>query len=150
MTAGAEKACSRCRLVLPLDRFSRRNDRPNSSCRACVVAATRAWKQANPEKHAAQRERVRESGKQREYDLRRYNMTPADYDRLLEAQGGTCAICGVVSGSRSGRRLVVDHNHATGRVRGLLCFRCNTAIGKLGDSVHGLRNALAYLERAGD
>lgn len=66
-----------------------------------------------------------------EADLRyRYNISGADYERLLSSQGGTCAICGIKPGSR---RLAVDHDHACcpgrrscGRcVRGLLCKRCN-------------------------
>lgn len=48
-----------------------------------------------------------------------------DYARMLEAQGGVCAICGNPPKSR---RLHVDHDHRTGKVRGLLCFRCNRAL----------------------
>ena len=52
-------------------------------------------------------------------------VTDADYTRMLEAQGGGCAICGNPPKSR---RLHVDHDHRTGQVRGLLCFRCNRAL----------------------
>lgn len=53
-------------------------------------------------------------------------MSIADYDALLAAQGGRCAICG----ARPGRRnLAVDHDHATGKVRGLLCTTCNVKLG---------------------
>ncbi len=65
------------------------------------------------------------------------------------AQGGVCAICGlpetrVVKGKLN--RLAVDHDHTTGRVRGLLCFRCNTCLGRFEDNVELLRAAEAYLE----
>ena len=52
-------------------------------------------------------------------------VTDADYARMLEAQGGGCAICGTPPKSR---RLHVDHDHKTGNVRGLLCYRCNRAL----------------------
>jgi hypothetical protein len=52
-------------------------------------------------------------------------VTDAEYDRLLAAQGGGCAICG---NPPKTRRLHVDHDHKTGRVRGLLCHRCNRAL----------------------
>ena len=74
---------------------------------------------------------------------KKYGMTPAAYDELYEAQGGQCAIC-----KESREVLDVDHDHETGTVRGLLCRGCNTAIGKLGDSVSGLARALRYLEGA--
>jgi hypothetical protein len=68
-------------------------------------------------------------------------MTEADYDALLVAQGGCCAIC------RERQAFVVDHDHATGAVRGLLCNRCNTGLGHLGDSPILLLRAIEYLLR---
>ena len=61
-------------------------------------------------------------GKQREYHLRRrYGMEPGDFEALEVQQGGVCRICHVPD-----LKLVVDHDHDTGKVRGLLCIRCNT------------------------
>lgn len=65
------------------------------------------------------------------------------YRAMVEAQGGLCAICG---GSQK-HRLAVDHCHTTNVVRGLLCHRCNTAIGLLRDDVELLTRAREYLER---
>lgn len=59
---------------------------------------------------------------------------------MAVAQNNCCAIC------KKARKLVVDHDHLTGRVRGLLCKGCNTALGVFGDSTVGLRQAIAYLE----
>lgn len=77
---------------------------------------------------------------------RKYGLTKAEFDLLLEQQGGVCAIC---AGPRSGpgKRFHVDHCHDTGQVRGLLCGNCNTAIGLLGDDPERAEKAAAYLRR---
>jgi len=59
----------------------------------------------------------------------RYGISVQEYEELLDAQAGGCALCGGTH--RSGRRLHVDHDHETGRVRGLLCYPCNQAVGRL-------------------
>lgn len=83
----------------------------------------------------------------RKYSLRKFGMTPGDYDRMLIAQGGKCAICFQFPRFiRSTARLHVDHDHATGAVRGLLCTLCNLALGKMEDSPDRLRRAADYLE----
>ena len=70
-----------------------------------------------------------------------YGISSDDYDRLFAHQRGACAICG----KRSAKTLCVDHCHATGKVRGLLCQRCNLALGHLNDSPTLVSAALAYL-----
>lgn len=70
----------------------------------------------------------------------RYGLTPEDVEDIYSGQGGVCAICKCDSGD-----LVVDHDHTTGEVRGVLCRNCNGGLGMLGDSVERLRAALAYL-----
>lgn len=77
---------------------------------------------------------------------RLYGITPDDYVTLFRAQEGACAICHKPE-TVEGRSLAVDHDHETGEVRGLLCFRCNTALGKFNDDPQLLRAAAAYLER---
>jgi predicted nucleic acid-binding Zn ribbon protein len=79
--------------------------------------------------------------------LARYQMQPGDYDALLLAQGGRCAICGADEAGGKGGRFHVDHNHATGRVRGLLCHGCNLGIGMLRDDPDVMRAAIRYVER---
>jgi hypothetical protein len=73
--------------------------------------------------------------------LKRYGISPAEYDALLAKQGGACAICR----RRAKGRLCVDHCHVTGMVRGLLCHECNGALGWLKDDQASLVAALAYL-----
>jgi hypothetical protein len=74
---------------------------------------------------------------------RTYGMTVADLDAMLLAQHGVCAICQTAPAAH------VDHDHESGTVRGLLCFRCNAALGQLGDDPRVVRRAARYLERGG-
>jgi len=99
--------------------------------------------------HAARLERRDNRG----LVLQRYDMTRQGYDRMLAAQGGMCRICRTDRpGTKSGRgrtpRFCVDHDHRTGRVRGLLCRSCNSGIGHLQDDPSILARAIAYLTEA--
>jgi hypothetical protein len=76
-----------------------------------------------------------------------YGMTEADYQKLLTSQGGVCGICRHSPAEIGESRLVVDHDHATGRVRGLLCRMCNLGLGRFRDSPTLLRSAVKYLTR---
>lgn len=75
--------------------------------------------------------------------MRKYGMAEGDYARMLEEQGGVCALCG----KKPGRiRLAVDHDHKTGTVRALLHARCNRAIGVFEFSVDTLIRLIAYIQ----
>jgi hypothetical protein len=76
---------------------------------------------------------------------RQYNLTPSELGRMVARQGGKCAVCG--ADFLDTKRRHVDHDHTTGKVRGLLCQRCNMALGLLDDSPERLRAAADYLER---
>lgn len=81
-----------------------------------------------------------------------YGMKLAEYDSLVEACGGVCQSCGsppAEEGSFSQCNLNVDHDHATGRVRGLLCSGCNLALGLLGEDVDRLKGLISYLNEQG-
>lgn len=89
------------------------------------------------------RNRERFNASNRKWYLReRYNLTVEQYQELYDAQGGMCALC------RKAKKLGVDPDHETGRVRGLLCNGCNAALGNLGDTPEGLQGALDYLRRS--
>lgn len=82
-----------------------------------------------------------------------YGITYVDYLRMFEEQGGVCACCGEQESGIHNRgkeavrlTLAVDHDHSTGEVRGLLCTKCNKAIGLLGDNITGVEKALTYLK----
>jgi hypothetical protein len=84
----------------------------------------------------------------REYDLvRRYGITQAEYDGFFVLQNGLCAICGhPETHKKYTPKLSIDHNHDTGKVRALLCHRCNALIGYSGNSIKTLQCAIKYLE----
>jgi hypothetical protein len=71
-------------------------------------------------------------------------LTVADYDALLLKQGGGCYICGATT-SFGGVRLAVDHDHETGKVRGILCKACNVALGQFRDNPEFCDKAAEYL-----
>ena len=75
-----------------------------------------------------------------------YKIRPETYDALYQAQEGKCACCGVHE-SAFKRQLHVDHDHATGRIRGLLCTQCNPGIGYFQDSIERLEMAIKYLKK---
>ena len=93
------------------------------------IARKTAWNRANP----AARRRVHLKAK--------YGITPEDYNSMYAEQEGRCGIC-----RDAHSLLVVDHDHETGRIRGLLCRKCNAAIGQLKDDPALLWRALAWLE----
>lgn len=81
---------------------------------------------------------------QRVSRIRNYGIDVADYDRMLEEQGGGCYICGKKPEKRA---LDIDHDHKTGKVRGLLCSNHNRGIGLLEDDISLLAKAIQYLAR---
>ena len=129
-----------------------RTGRPHSEAHKAAIAA--AWTPARraelsmlmkspiPPKERARRKKL----------SARFGITPDEYDRMFDAQSGLCAICRMPESTThniSGAivRLSVDHNHDTGKIRGLLCRSCNLIIGNAADSVSRLLAAAKYLER---
>jgi hypothetical protein len=97
---------------------------------------------ANRADHAEHRKRLNEARRSRAW--RKYGLGAVDYQRMLAAQDGVCAIC-----RRKGSRwLCVDHCHETQVVRGLLCEKCNIALGFFEDDADRMRTAAEYLDRA--
>lgn len=108
------------------------------------IAAIKEWREKNPD-------RVRTH--KRTAHLKQYNLTQPEYEAMLKKQGGVCAICKQPPATkRTGagwrNRLAIDHDHTTGKIRGLLCDLCNQGLGCLGDSLDGLQRAITYLESA--
>ena len=126
-------------------------------CRAVHLRRTGAerslkWIRENPElaKEKSRKGYIRNADKIRARSLadhyqRKYGITISDRDRMLDVQGGLCAICGGLPKGK-GNRLHVDHCHTTNKIRGLLCSPCNTLLGQAQEDVSVLRSAIAYLE----
>ncbi len=106
-----------------------------------ILAKGKIFDAKNAEKKRARRRR---------HNLMQYGLTEDGFAALWGAQVGLCAICScemLPRGNRSRLAAVVDHCHATGRTRGLLCGHCNRAIGMLADNPDRLRLAAAYIEK---
>lgn len=115
-------------------------------------ARNKRWKERNPDKVSAIKKRNREKypekvqANNRKRTLKEYQLTESDYDRLLAAQNGVCAICR--KPDPTGQRLAVDHCHITNKIRGLLCCKCNRGIGYFDDEPIRIRAAADYLEKS--
>lgn len=92
----------------------------NCSCVRCATLAARAWQKRNPEAKARYARGVHLKAK--------FGITPEDYDVMLRKQHGKCAVCRQPE-KVVGKSLAVDHDHNTGKVRGLLCGSCNQLLG---------------------
>ncbi len=80
-----------------------------------------------------------------------YGISLEEYEAMVAAQDGKCAVCGrIPAGKHNQGCLHVDHNHRTGKVRGLLCSQCNRGLGFFGDSSETLLRAATYLAEGGD
>ena len=107
-----------------------------------LSVAEKAWREANKDRVKNNTKKWTET-KGKAWALKHnYNMTIDDYDKMIAKQGHVCKICG---GTQSTKGLVVDHDHKTGVVRGILCSHCNSGLGFFKDNVQVLLNAVAYL-----
>lgn len=123
--------CSRCGLDKAPEDFPRNKN--TSSGRHCYCRVC----------HSIQNKEARaKNGGARKYHLKkRYGLTPGDFDALLAKQGFLCPIC------LKRPAVHVDHDHATGIVRGILCEMCNGGLGQFRDNHETIENAIHYLER---
>ena len=135
------KTCSRCKEHKPVTEFYKRasaHDGMRSECKDCACAATRAQQHAKPPRAAA---KIKCS-----WLKYRYGLSPGQYTSMMTSQNACCAICGRHQ-SVLKKALSVDHNHITGRVRGLLCQGCNATLGYIGDSPERAFKLAEYLTR---
>lgn len=100
--------------------------------------ASKRWRKLNPQRS---KDTVRCATLRKKYGI-----SSADYEKLLEEQGGVCAICGSTE-SKVNTRLHVDHDHSSGKIRGILCQPCNVTLGKMQERPDLLRKAADYLEK---
>ena len=153
------KVCTKCGENKPFSEYytdKSRTDKKRGSCGVCDSAYSRGWKKANPVNDEQREKRRLRSKKHREENpdyakglslKTLYGITFDEYNDMFIEQGGSCAICGKHQ-SEMKKSIHVDHCHATGKVRGLLCSNCNTALGLLKEDINIVRNVLKYLEIA--
>ena len=150
------KLCSRCNQPGEFAPDRRARDGLQSQCRECQRKGDLVRYHANPEPKISRGKRYwrslpedvrREKSRQRALYYT-YGITLERFEEMLREQGGVCAICSRPPSGKTKRTstLQVDHDHVTGEVRGLLCDPCNTALGRLGDSVAGIERVLRYLQ----
>lgn len=141
------KLCPRCGETKPREEFGQRKGGfTKTYCPPCWAEYDRERQRRHRENNPAVREAERV--RNRSTTLRRYyGLTVDQYEAMVIAQGGVCAICGGLQ-THGRQHLDVDHCHETGLIRGLLCSHCNRALGFLFDDPARLRAAIEYLERA--
>jgi hypothetical protein len=144
------KRCLKCREVKPLSDFYRDTSRKDGLypyCRECT---------RNNVLYYVDKRRVTKEGRERSRlwswtaVLKTYGLTPEKYKVLLEEQDGVCAICRnpeTFKNKDGLRPLCVDHDHASGKIRGLLCHSCNVALGHFGEDLGRMEKAMEYLRR---
>jgi hypothetical protein len=136
-----EKVCTSCNTEKPLSDFSvRKTGRIGDlvmPCKPCRVQAHRTKRRSNPD-YYLQIERKSKFKNQ-------YGITIEQYEEMLFSQGGGCGICATKTPSNRTKYFAVDHCHATGKVRGLLCTKCNRGLGLFNDRTDLLKSASNYL-----
>lgn len=134
------KYCSGCGVEKELDHFYRHKkskDGHQGYCKPCANIKLNDYRKNNPT--------VIKTIRDKSLRKTRYGILDNEYQQKLKEQKNLCAIC--CKECVSGRNLAVDHNHATGQIRGLLCSNCNTSLGGFRDDVALLQEAIKYLEK---
>lgn len=156
------KACKCCGAIKPLSYFYNSKKSPcgkQAICKECQHIKNKEYYEKNKDKERARNKAYRTENKNAltrkkwEQGIRyKYGISLEEFNKLLYEQGGVCAICkrkvampGL--GARRKDTFVVDHDHTTGVVRGILCGNCNTALGQFRESIEVLAAAIRYLEK---
>jgi hypothetical protein len=139
------KVCAKCKTEKPLEDFhnmKKSTDGKQKTCKACQKAYSQSTVCKENRKayyQKTKREHINRNLK------KHYGIDYDQYDEMLAAQNGKCAICPSTEPGGKGR-FHVDHCHTTGKVRGLLCHHCNTMLGLAKDSIQTLEKAIHYLK----
>lgn len=159
-----EKQCGECGEEFPrtekyFDKDKRRPDGLQSTCKECHRKYDKKYREKNKERikqyNEEHKEYIKQYKKKYHYEhkahlknierKRLYNLSSEDYNKMLLEQNNQCSICGdeLKTGTR-GR--AIDHCHHTGKVRGILCVKCNTTLGMYKDNIETFNSIITYLE----
>jgi hypothetical protein len=145
------KICSKCKIKKPINEFytdKRAKDKAFSQCKKCIINQHKTPAGKKIKKNATNKYQKTLRGKESHRNNRlkaKYGITLEEYNKILKSQGGVCKVCG--TGDPGGKYGIfhVDHNHKTGKIRGLLCNECNRGLGAFKDSIWSLIKAIWYL-----
>lgn len=158
--------CKGCNLDKPLTKefFRPMKDRKLGflrRCKSCIASHMQEYRKTKPQsdefiqlrrlrdKQRWPKRRVRESENRKIRALiKRYNLTIGEYETIRKRQRNRCAICGIEESKSQKKNLCVDHDHKTGKVRGLLCGKCNSGLGFFQDNTDIIEKALGYLQES--
>jgi hypothetical protein len=143
------KTCKVCKKELDLFSFPVARKRKDGSynyrptCKQCTTEKNLLWYHTKGGKERQKQNSFKNN-------LKKYGITPDEYQKMFNKQDGKCAICdsSEVSIARKSYNLFVDHDHQTGKVRGLLCHHCNAGLGYFRDNEHTLHKAIEYLNES--
>lgn len=156
---GGNKPCSACKQTKPLSEFERHYNVVRSDgtygyrlmCKACKYDANKKYQKAHPHPETSNAQsrkwratlhgKITLAKRNARYTGTELHITEKQYIEMVESQGGMCAIC------RESPIHAIDHDHQTGKFRGLLCGNCNKGIGLLRDNKSILQRAIDYLKR---
>jgi hypothetical protein len=143
---GDTKKCSKCDEVKHIDVFPQADPRSKSFTR--YKNGIKPWcKECYRKYNAKYMQKAREGGsKKYSHYFKKYGLTQEEVILMHEQRNFKCDICNQDTDHRYDK-LCVDHSHQTGKVRGLLCFSCNTLLGNAKDNIQTLKNAINYLEQ---
>jgi hypothetical protein len=156
------KICCKCKQCKPLEEFTRdkkNKDGRTYDCKACRSVIYKQWMADNPEKVKATRDKnwaYRKDYYQRpeqklkyrkRFIEKKYGISYDEYEKMVDEQGNVCYICNRPEPQERNEHLAVDHNHKTGKVRGLLCSRCNRVIGLLEEDLQLIEKLKNYIKK---
>lgn len=127
---GTQGQCNPCKAIWGREWYANNTDKVRNSAKK--------WRAGNSQTYV--------DGHRRYHLKKKYGMTLETYDAMLADQGNKCAICETKNPQGPGKRFMVDHNHDSGVVRGLLCSHCNFMLGQARNSTEILAKAIVYLD----
>lgn len=138
------KHCKTCDTTKPLSDFGLLRGKPRHICKECRKQESKDWYEQNKDRKKELSQKYRHIKKDKDLQAT-YGIDLATYHKMLAEQNHQCKICSAHQDTLK-RAMCVDHDHKTGKVRGLLCDTCNRSLGLLKDNIDTLMKAVKYLK----